>query len=194
MSTLSKPNPFAGLLKAAAALPKETGATTRFERRLTAAGSGQVILADVSASMAGPVHGDALKINVLRAALLTAPPARLIAFSGKPHEVDGPSLLPMPAGSTALHLALEHAALLRPARTLVISDGEPDSEELALAAAEHVPGVIDVLYCGPADNLRARSFLSRLARAGGGRYATHDIGQVPEQLGPAVRGLLGSGR
>lgn len=190
MSSLEKPNPVAALLKAAAKLPAETGATARFQRRLAAAGSGVVVLADVSASMGDSV-GSRRRIDVLREALAGAPPARLIAFASEPVEVDGPAHLPSPAGSTALHLALDLAATLRPVRTLVVSDGEPDSEELALAAAEHVPGTIDVVYCGPEENQRARDFLARLARAGAGSYVCRDITRAPEQLGPAVRALLG---
>lgn len=191
--SLTKPNPFAGILKAASALPAETGATARFQRRLAATGSGVVVLADVSASM-GDRAGSRRRIDVLREALVGAPPARLIAFASEPIEIDEPARLPAPAGGTALHLALDLAATLRPVRTLVISDGEPDSEDLALEAAERVPGTIDVIYCGPEENQRARDFLARLARAGAGRYTAHDLARRPEQLGPAVRALLGSGR
>jgi hypothetical protein len=197
VSNLSKPNPFAGILKAAACLPADTGAVAKMQRRLDNAGACQVILADVSASMAGASTGEERRIDVMRRALTGAATARLVAFSDVPREVDEAAALPAPSGGTALHLALDFAARLAPGRTLVVSDGEPDSEEEALAAADRVPGVIDVIYCGPASNLRAQAFLARLARAGGGRYAAHDITRAPEQLGPAVRVFLlgpGSGR
>lgn len=192
--SLAKPNPFAGILKVAAGLPAQTGVVARMRQRLESAGSGQVVLADVSASMAGPATGEDRRIEVLRRALSGVAVARIVAFSDAPREVYEAASLPAPGGGTALHLALDFAARLSPGRTLVVSDGEPDSEEEALAAVDRVPGVIDVVYCGPAGNFRAQAFLARLARAGGGRYAAHDITRAPEQLGPAVRGLLGSGR
>lgn len=193
MSALSKPNPFAGLLKAAAALPLKTGAVERYQRRIDSAGSGVVIVADVSSSMAEPA-GAARKIDILRDALAAAPPARLVAFSDAPREIQDAEQLPRPEGCTALDLALNYVTGLRPGRTLVISDGEPDNEERALAAAEKVPGPIDVIYCGREDNARARAFMARLARVGLGRYEAHDIGKRPAALAPAVRALLGSGR
>lgn len=189
MSTIARKDPLAALLRRAATLPATTGETARYQQRIDSAGVGTIIVADVSASMAEPA-GERRKVEILRDALATAPPSRIVAFSSAPRELTRVEDLPSPSGGTALHLALDAAAAMAPAQTLVISDGEPDSESAALAAADLVPGTIDVLYCGPADNIKARDFLLRLARAGGGRYTAHDLRTAPMALGPAIRGLL----
>lgn len=189
--SLARYNPAQFILsRAASQLPKTTGETERYNARLAVAkGDDFVVLADVSASMA-EMAGTRPKIDVLREALASAPPARIVAFSSAVCEVASPLLLPAPSGGTAMHLALDHAARMRPSRTLVISDGEPEDETKALLAAEAVPGVIDVLYCGSETNHAAINFMMRLARAGCGRYATRDIRKAPEQLAPSVRAML----
>lgn len=193
--TLAKPNPFASLLDQAAKATAQTGEVARIQKRLDGAGgSGQVVLADVSSSMA-EMAGSRSKIQVLREALTAERgAARIIAFSSTPTEARTAEEIPDPCGGTALHLAIDLAATLRPARTLVISDGHPDDEEKAFRAAEALPGVIDVLYVGPEDDARAIRFMRRLARAGAGRCEVNDIQRVPAALAPAVRALLGSSR
>jgi UDP-N-acetylmuramyl tripeptide synthase len=57
----------------------------------------------------------------------------------------------------------------------VISDGLPDSQESALASAERITGIIDVIYCGPDSDAGAIAFMQRLARTGGGRVVVNDI-------------------
>lgn len=193
MTALSKPNPFARILSQAAKAPAQTGEVGRIQKRLDGGGTAQVVLADVSSSMS-EMAGERTKAQVLRDALAeVAPASRVVAFSSSAHVVDVRAL-PDPCGGTALHLGLDLAATLRPARTLVISDGHPDDEEKAFRSAESLPGVIDVLYVGPADDTRAIQFMQRLARAGAGRCEAHDIRRVPMALAPAVRALLGSGR
>ena len=46
-------------------------------------------------------------------------------------------------------------AALRAGRTLVVSDGHPNDPAAALAVADRLSGVIDVLYCGPDGDERA---------------------------------------
>ncbi len=187
--TLVKQSPLQALIGRAAALPKDPGALARYEAKVEAAASGSVVVADVSSSMAESAGGRT-KIAILREAMLTAPPARVVAFSCLPVEVASPGLLPEPSGSTALHLALDLVAGMCPRRTLVVSDGEPDSEERALEAAALVPGVIDVIYIGRDDNHRAKAFLLSLTRAGRGRYTEHDIRFRWAALAPAIRHAL----
>jgi hypothetical protein len=188
-SPLAPKDPFADILARAAKAPKVTGETGRYQRRLDTSGTGQVVILDVSSSMAEPA-GARTKIEILRDALVDLPPARLLAFSSTAQEIASAADLPLPSGGTALHLALDLAAAWRPARSLVISDGRPDSEPAALASADRLPGTIDVLYCGPDDDLQAKAFLRRLARLGAGRYAAHDLRRAPVALGPAIRILL----
>ncbi len=192
MTALVKPDPFAAILAAAATAP-QTGAVAKYQRRLDAPGTTQVVVLDVSSSMA-EMAGAQTKIELLRDALAGAPPARLIAFGSTAAEIASAVDLPAPSGGTAMHLALDLAATMHPWRTLVISDGQPDSEDSAIAAAARLPGTIDVIFCGPDSDTAARAFLMRLARAGCGRYVGHDLRVGPRTLAPAVHLMLGGGR
>jgi hypothetical protein len=194
VSNLTRKRPLQALIaRAARTMPvvpaSGSGIVAHYQQRIDSGGVGQVVLLDVSSSMA-EMAGALPKIDILRDALARAPPARLIAFGSVPREILSIWELPAPAGGTALHSALVLAATMRPARTLVISDGEPDDEQAALTAARNLPGVIDVLYVGPDDNARAKAFLMSLARAGGGRYEWREIWRVPKEIGPVVRSMM----
>jgi len=135
-----------------------------------------VILADVSGSM-DRLEGSRRRIDrlqdILRQVLPDVPAARLIAFGSVPIELRGfePNALglPEPAGGTALHSALELVARgPRPTRIVLISDGNADDPQAALAAARALaPVTIDALYCGPDDDRAALGFMRSLSLAGG---------------------------
>ena len=55
---------------------------------------------------------------------------------------------------------------------VVVSDGEPNSEDAALAEAKQFTSRIDTVYVGPPDDRRGANFLRRLAAAAGGQHAT----------------------
>jgi hypothetical protein len=189
-------SPLQSLLKQAAErLPAQTGQTARYKARFETGGSTVVILADVSGSMAESA-GSRTKHALVREALQEVWPLlelrRLLAFASAVVELGDPGVLPSPAGGTALHLALDAARILSPAKTLVISDGQPDDESLALAAAEKLPGVIDVLYCGPDSDTEAIAFMHRLARMGCGRVVVRDVVKDSRlHLASTARELLG---
>lgn len=158
-----------------------------------------VILADVSPSMAetdGGVRERKTRFVLLTEALRGLPKeVVLITFSGATWEVKSAAdvRLDLVIGGTALHLAIEAAARHRPVRTIIISDGEPDSEPLARQALDKLTGIVDVIYCGNPANSTARNFLESLARAGaGGFYQTGDQVDVAKQLPAVVAGLLKS--
>jgi hypothetical protein len=96
----------------------------------------------------------------------------------------------MPSGGTALELALHLATEKTPRSTLVISDGEPDSPEAALEAAESLSGTIDVIYCGGDGNRTAIGFMRKLARIGCGRFKTYAFTPGAPELGATMRLLL----
>lgn len=95
-----------------------------------------------------------------------------------------------PRGSTDLAKALR---FVFPAdgtgvRLIVISDGEPDSQSEALAAAAQFTSQIDCIYCGP-ETGAGRDFLRRLAEASGGVYTNQTVKDLP-QLAATVQQLL----
>lgn len=198
MTTNLPANPLRSIIaKAAKSLPTDTGATARYKERLDCATSGVVILCDTSGSM-GERAGSRRKIDHLREAvggvIADLPDADLIAFDSGPRRVTLAADIPEPSGGTALHLALDQSATLRPRKTIVVSDGSPDSESAALAAAERLPGIIDVIYCGRDGDTKALDFMRRLARVGGGQVVTCDLvrlGGGHRALESGVRKLAG---
>jgi hypothetical protein len=182
-------NPLSRAVAQARKLPAETGIVSRYR------GAGEIIMADVSSSMADKA-GDRRKIQILQEALDWLRPAascRIIAFASTPRVIEPGQPLPAPYGGTALHLALRYAAQSRPQHTIVISDGMPDDERAALAAAAEITGWIDVIYCGPDDDDRAIDFMGRMARAGRGSSVTVDLRREAARLAPALRQLAAPG-
>ncbi len=151
-------------------------------------GAAVVILCDVSSSMAGE-RIKRLK-EALRSLWATMPRCRLLAFSFRVWPIESPERMPEPSGNTALHLALEEARLLRPAKTIVISDGHPDDAEAAINVAGKIPGVIDICFVGSDGDRQAIRFMNRLARIGGGRVVVRDLEKTKELLGPVIQDML----
>lgn len=87
------------------------------------------------------------------------------------------SVLPDPSGSTALHVALEQMGTVepKPAKLIVICDGEVDSEVLALAEAKRLGVPIDGYYVGPDGDKLALAFMQKLAQATGGDSGEYNI-------------------
>lgn len=186
-------HPLQGLLaKAQATLPATTGRVAAQQARIDRRQGATVILADISASMACSAGGDQRKIDVLRDAVAGARrqrDARLFAFSTAAREVDS---IPEPENNTNLAGALEHVLPLDPGTVLVISDGQPDNADRALAVARRFRGAIDVLYVGPDSDSAAIAFMRRLAAEAGGDVQMHDIGKIssPRQLQSSITKLL----
>jgi hypothetical protein len=154
-----------------------------------------VVLADVSPSMEvrdGGSREGKKRINLLREALSGLPKGiKIIAFSDEARVTTAEGIRVNEYGSTALHKAIDLAATFDPVRTVIISDGEPDSEEEAERAIEGLTGIVDVVYCGDPDSERASKFLESLAKAGaGGFYETGDQIDVCKQLPAVIAGLL----
>lgn len=183
-------NPLQSIIAAAAKLPATTGATARHHQRQYM--PGLLIIADVSGSMAERAGGrtkyDHLK-SALDSVMGSTAGAHLLAFSSHAEECTADTLPPA-SGGTALHLALEAAPLYKAGHIIVISDGEPDDEARALAAAGKLPGIIDVIYCGADSNTKAMAFMRALARAGGGRVIVNDLVKSGKPLLPALKFAL----
>ena len=153
-----------------------------------------VILLDVSSSMSRPVAGGQRRIDVLAAILknVVTPDVRLIAFNDSVFALEHGQPLPEPDGSTALHLALDHASRLSPRRVIVISDGQPDDGEMAIAAARSLCCVINTFHCGDETDRGAVAFMKRLSllsRGGVGRPQIANL-HKPEKLAGELRLLL----
>jgi hypothetical protein len=153
-----------------------------------------VVLADVSISMSARDGGSRegkTRFALLREALQSLPSGvKIVAFSDEAH-VTTVEAIRLEEGCTALHKAIQLAATFQPVRTVIVSDGEPDSEDEARKAVEKLTGIVDVVYCGDPRNTRASEFLESLARAcAGGFYKTGDQIDVRKQLPAVIAGLL----
>lgn len=73
-------------------------------------------------------------------------------------------------------------------KLILISDGEPDSEEEALKLARQFKSKLSTIFVGPEPS-PGREFLRKLAEATGGKSVAQDIGQLG-QLSTTVKGLL----
>jgi len=154
-----------------------------------------VIIVDSSGSMeTRDARGGRRRYDVALeelAALQKRLPGRLaiIAFSTTCHFVPT-GIPPLLGGGTDLANALRFAKVADVAgmRFIVISDGEPDNEEEALAVATTYHGRIDTIYVGAESSPVGRDFLARLARAKGGATVTAD--RVDELADAAERLLM----
>jgi hypothetical protein len=96
-----------------------------------------------------------------------------------------------PNGGTALHLALRKAAELMAGKVMVFTDGCPNDATMCFAAATHIPGIIDCVFCGDKDDRSAIEFCEKLSRDNGGLSVTRDVRNGQSILCNEVRSLLG---
>lgn len=153
-------------------------------------------MCDCSGSMEDPIGSlnlskfDHLMI-ALRDIYQTYPKIRVVAFSSRAKVLPEGAYPPHPracslGGGTNLAEGLLAVEKFKPRKTIVISDGIPDSEDQALQAAQQITGAIDTIYCGP-DSHPAIQFLHQLARSTGGMSATWDGFR---ELSGAIKGFL----
>lgn len=137
------------------------------------------LLADRSTSMAPYMLGETDK--ALPAFRKAIPGLRVFAFHADLAEVSngGDLYSASPArgrhkrygsytNSTYLGICLEQIARLKPAKTIVISDGGIADMRRALSVADYMTGDIDAYFC--ASTWQDRGFMEDLARRGGGRF------------------------
>lgn len=111
------------------------------------------------------------------AALQNSLPGKIGVISFSDSAVFCPSGQPVfGGGGTDLAGALRFAKLadVPNMRFIVISDGEPNQPEQALAEAKTYKNRIDVIYVGPEANPHGRNFLKRLAKVKDGELVTAD--------------------
>lgn len=163
----------------------------KIEHRTKKASDLVVILADCSGSMAEPIGTlDITKFEHLKIALQDVlrhhPECKVVVFNSAVYPVTG-ATVPPPFGGTDLARGLEFVAKWRPRKTVIISDGLPDSEQAATLAADRMTGIIDTIYCGP-DSHPAIQFLRSLSRDTGGVSIIWNGTQTA--LASNIRGLI----
>ena len=190
-------SPLADVIRKAAQSTVE-GPAARLKKRFENAGPDRAVLCDCSGSMADLVGSSGLSkyqhmVIALKDVLQSDPKIRLVAFASRAKAIPSPEELPNPmiggalGSGTNLGDALLLAARWKPRRTIVISDGLPDSEDYALQAVDKLTGAVDTIYCGP-DAHPAIQFLRKLSRSAGGSSYRWD--GYPHELTTIIRGLL----
>ena len=104
-------------------------------------------------------------------------PGKVAVISFSDHAFFCPCGIPIyEGGSTDLAHALRYAKIadVPGMNIIVISDGEPDSKEQALAVARTYKNKISTVYCGPEDRPHGQKFLTELANITGGQTLTSD--------------------
>lgn len=157
-----------------------------------------IVVVDVSGSMASPdSRGGRKRYDVALeelAALQGAMPGKVavIAFS------DGPIFCPAGAppflgSGTNLLGALQFAKVadMPDMRFIVVSDGQPNEPDAAIALARTFQGRIDTVFVGPETDRYSREYMARLASARGGQAVL--AAQVKELAAKVERLLLTEG-
>jgi predicted metal-dependent peptidase len=147
-------------------------------------------LLDISGSM----HGERIEIlrEQLKRLLEKAPHAHLIPFNTTvlPRAMVQDIDAIRPDGGTELHAALEYAASKMVGQTVVFTDGEPSNRDACFEAAEKIPGVVHVIFCGDKDDKEAIRFCEKLSRNNGGEAILKDVAKGETLLCAEVRSLL----
>lgn len=134
-----------------------------------------ILLLDISGSMGEQVNGESRKIDLLRELVFSLREKTTFDQAVFDTTVEWTDDVPEPRGSTALHLALNEAAQRRARRYVLITDGQPDSQELAMHEAKNLNAPLDVFYVGPTSDSFAQQFLRELASAANGLYNQADL-------------------
>lgn len=189
-------HPLLSVIQRASQLTVE-GPTARRDNRFKECSSDVVLLADLSGSMEDLIGSSNLsKEDHLRIAvndvLKYYPTIRIVAFADRIKTVSKVEELPRAGGilgcGTDLAKALRHAAHWKPRKTIIVSDGMPNSEPDAILAASILTGGIDTIYCGPDDH-PAVQFLSGLSREFFGASAVWN--EYRGEISSMIRGLIG---
>lgn len=149
----------------------ELNIVTKKGRVHTGAISGKVlIIVDYSSSM-GCSNGEEDLYQIVDRHLEEFPDIRKIYIWASEVVEEKPQ---SPSGGTPLHLGLRKAKELGFKEVIVISDGEPDNQNLCFEAAKDLK--ISVIFVGT--NQSGQFFLERLAQHTGGQYKNVDLGKA----------------
>lgn len=144
------------------------------------------LLLDVSYSM-DIDDGKGRRIDLLKSALETVPNVNstpIFCFSSDIVKAEDVQAIPRPHGSTNMAYGFEVIKIAGHDSAILITDGQPDSEEWALRNANGL--MLGIIYVGPEP---VPSFLERLAAATRGTFKIEDLTNT-KQLGASIAGLL----
>lgn len=163
----------------------------RLKRRMENASQNVVVLIDVSLSMNAP--GDdgvkliALAKKAVKDLLAHDRPPILVAFGERNIVIQPSAIGSLQATDSATDLAgaFEFIAHWRPRRTIVVTDGRPESPLAVIAAADALTGSVSFLFCGTeAESKIVMPFLQKIADNTGGTARAWNL-VVNPQLGAA---------
>ena len=153
-----------------------------------------LLLLDCSSSMGLSVgYSTTRRIDALRKVteeLVQTHPVPMAAFGGS-NQVEIVEAPIEPVGGTPLHIAIDFGREQGANHLAVVTDGEPDSESAAFAAARQFSNPIDVFYVGN-PNGRGATFAKELAKMTGGEAHITTLDK-PKELKAKLAGLLGDG-
>lgn len=153
-----------------------------------------LLLVDCSGSMGHIMETGQRSIDALRqivADVLKDVKVSVAAFGS----ASGPTCyvqeVPEPCGSTPLHDGIQFATREKKKHLVVISDGCPDSPEMAMSEAKAFGGRVDAIYVGD-DGTPGAKFMAELAHSTGGSGSVGDLKEM-KLLKGKIMGLLGDG-
>ena len=144
----------------------EKRAETGLLSKVKALSSDKCLLIDVSGSMLDRVNNEQTKFSIMQNILNDIQGYRRFAFDDSCREIKQDELLPRTMGGTRMHLAFEEIKKSNLKHIILVTDGIPDSEELALRDAKGL--IIDVIYIGPQP---VPYFLRKLTSLNNGTFA-----------------------
>jgi hypothetical protein len=149
--------------------------------------TGKCLLLDTSASMSIDIEPGQSRIDALREIVKAIHgDIPTFHFGSQCFKIDK-NKIPDPSGYTAMHKAFEAAKAEGFKSVLLITDGEPDSEDAALNAANGLN--IQIMYVGSG---KKPEFLDKLAKACG-NYCTVDDLKEPAKLTEKIQLYLSAG-
>ena len=186
-------NPLSSIIQQALQLP-DSGVAANYQHRL-ASGNPDVfcLLLDTSGSMSSECNGKETRIDVLRKAVksLDWQYYQMFTFDNLCRRIVSPDALwDCCGGSTNLALGLQEIAKLDPSKTIVISDGKPNDEDDALAAARKLTGTISTVFIGNDRDRDAIAFMRKLATQGCGNTFVRDLGKGHLELSETIQQLM----
>jgi hypothetical protein len=186
-------NPLSFIIQQASQLP-DSGVAANYQHRL-ASGNPNIfcLLLDTSGSMGSECNGKETRIDVLRKAVksLDWQYYQMFTFDNLCRRIASPDALwNCCGGSTNLALGLQEIAKFDPSKTIVISDGEPNDEDDALAAARKLTGTISTVFIGNDRDKNAIAFMRRLSTVGCGNTFVRDLGKGHLELSATLQHLM----